>query len=160
MRTASAFHSFLKYNSTQLASPRHTIQPHPPTKHTRMYQGYGSLKPSLSPRKYYACICFKIAIIYTATNFFFFFFTETRSQEKLSYPDRQSYLFLKIETIYTATNYEDICKYTASTIAACHLQREENRWQVLQYFEAVWHRLRGLRLPVQVHCTAMCCTVA
>jgi len=71
--------------------------------------------------------------------------------------------------LYTATKYEDnsrkkykgIYKYTASTTAACHLQREENRWQVLQYFEAVWHPLSPALAPCAgalystvLHCNA------
>jgi hypothetical protein len=81
--------------------------------------------------KNYAFICLKMCTRYRA----FLSFFPLKQGVKRSNPF-QSHLCLNIAILYTATKYEDICKYSVSTIAACQLRIEEHRWQVLQHSEA------------------------
>jgi hypothetical protein len=135
--------------------PKYMIHPHPPPNTPSMYQSY-------SCTKYWETLRLHLLENAQKISNFSLFFTETRSQEKLPCSsilsiskNCNSLHCNKIRRyLKKKTKYQDICKYTASTIAACHLQREENRWQVL-----FGTRSRRLWLPAQAHCTALCCTV-
>jgi hypothetical protein len=110
------------------SSPIHSHQTNTHHMHYRVTDS-SNLPPNTG--KNYAFICLKMCTRYRA----FLSFFPLKQGVKRSNPF-QSHLCLNIAILYTATKYEDICKYSVSTIAACQLRIEEHRWQVLQHSEA------------------------
>ena len=80
------------------------IQPHTPTKHTQYVpQSYRPLEPCT---KYWETL--RLHLLENAQKISNFSLFSLKQDLKRSYPARQSYLFLKIVILYTATKYEDI----------------------------------------------------